>query len=117
MQPTPSPSPAPSPEEQPLDQASPTGGDAGRREPIVVPTVPIPGAEDVGVATLTAEEPAEEVELRTAASLWAVVLAGGIGSRFWPLSSPERPKQLLSLVGDRPLIADTVSRLAPLVPP
>lgn len=51
------------------------------------------------------------------AGLWAVVLAGGIGSRFWPLSSPERPKQLLALVSDRPLIAETVARLQPLVPP
>lgn len=51
------------------------------------------------------------------APLWAVVLAGGIGSRFWPLSSPERPKQLLALVSSRPLIAETVSRLQPLVPP
>jgi mannose-1-phosphate guanylyltransferase len=50
-------------------------------------------------------------------SLWAVVLAGGIGSRFWPLSSPERPKQLLALVSDRPLIAETLGRLQPLVPP
>lgn len=56
-------------------------------------------------------------ELRPAdAVIWAVVLAGGIGSRFWPLSSPERPKQLLRLVGDRPLIADTVGRLDPLIP-
>lgn len=50
-------------------------------------------------------------------TLWAVVLAGGIGSRFWPLSSPRRPKQLLSLLSDRPLIAETVERLAPLIPP
>jgi mannose-1-phosphate guanylyltransferase len=50
------------------------------------------------------------------ATLWAVVLAGGIGSRFWPLSSPQRPKQLLSLVSERPLIAETVERLQPLVP-
>jgi mannose-1-phosphate guanylyltransferase len=57
-------------------------------------------------------------ESRTAdAALWAVVLAGGIGSRFWPLSSPERPKQLLSLVGERPLIAETVRRMQPLIPP
>jgi mannose-1-phosphate guanylyltransferase len=49
--------------------------------------------------------------------MWAIVLAGGIGSRFWPLSTPDRPKQLLKLIGDRPLIAETVSRLAPLVPP
>ncbi len=50
-------------------------------------------------------------------SRWAVILAGGVGSRFWPLSTPSRPKQLLPLVTDRPLIADTARRLAPLVPP
>src|SRR4029450_9418790 len=49
--------------------------------------------------------------------MWAMVLAGGIGSRFWPLSTPDRPKQLLKLIGDRPLIAETISRLAPLIPP
>ena len=45
-----------------------------------------------------------------------MVLAGGIGSRFWPLSSAERPKQVLALVSERPLIAETVTRLEPLVP-
>ena len=82
-----------------------------------MPSVAIPGDEGGAVSTLTAEEPAPDLALRTDAALWAVVLAGGIGSRFWPLSSPARPKQLLSLVGDQPLIADTVARLAPLVPP
>jgi mannose-1-phosphate guanylyltransferase len=48
---------------------------------------------------------------------WAVVLAGGVGSRFWPLSTPSRPKQLLPLVGERSMLADTLARLAPLVPP
>lgn len=47
---------------------------------------------------------------------WAVVLAGGVGSRFWPVSTPERPKQILPLAGDTPLIADTVGRIMPLVP-
>jgi mannose-1-phosphate guanylyltransferase len=46
-----------------------------------------------------------------------VVLAGGVGSRFWPLSTPERPKQMLPLVGDRPLLEDSVRRLKPLVDP
>jgi mannose-1-phosphate guanylyltransferase len=46
---------------------------------------------------------------------WAVILAGGVGSRFWPLSTPSRPKQLLPLVDDEPLLVDTVRRLAPLV--
>ncbi len=49
--------------------------------------------------------------------LWAVVLAGGIGSRFWPASTPSRPKQLLQLASDRSLIAETVDRITPLVPP
>jgi mannose-1-phosphate guanylyltransferase len=48
--------------------------------------------------------------------LWAVVLAGGIGSRFWPASTPRRPKQLLRLGSDRPLIRETVDRITPLVP-
>lgn len=50
-------------------------------------------------------------------SSWAVVLAGGVGSRFWPLSTPQRPKQLLPLVGQHSLLDDTLARLAPLVPP
>lgn len=49
-------------------------------------------------------------------SRWVTVLAGGVGSRFWPLSTPERPKQLLPLVTEAPLLADTVRRLEPLVP-
>jgi mannose-1-phosphate guanylyltransferase len=48
---------------------------------------------------------------------WAVVLAGGVGSRFWPLSTPARPKQLLPLVDDRPLLVGTIQRLEPLVAP
>ena len=48
---------------------------------------------------------------------WAVILAGGVGSRFWPLSSPRRPKQLLPLISERPLLTDTLDRMAPLAPP
>jgi mannose-1-phosphate guanylyltransferase len=48
--------------------------------------------------------------------LWAVILAGGVGSRFWPASTPRRPKQLLPLASDRPLIVDTVERIRPLIP-
>ena len=39
-----------------------------------------------------------------------VILAGGSGTRFWPLSTPSRPKQLLPLAGDNPLIQDTLDR-------
>jgi mannose-1-phosphate guanylyltransferase len=49
-------------------------------------------------------------------STWAVILAGGAGTRFWPLSTAERPKQLLPLAGDRPLLAQAVARLHGLLP-
>jgi mannose-1-phosphate guanylyltransferase len=48
--------------------------------------------------------------------LWTVILAGGVGSRFWPVSTPRRPKQLLPLASDTPLIRETVERITPLVP-
>ncbi|MDQ3032277.1 MAG: sugar phosphate nucleotidyltransferase [Myxococcota bacterium] len=48
---------------------------------------------------------------------WAVIMAGGSGTRFWPLSRKKKPKQLLPLAGsERSLLADTVARIAPLVP-
>jgi mannose-1-phosphate guanylyltransferase len=50
-------------------------------------------------------------------SRWAVVLAGGVGSRFWPLSTPTRPKQLLPLVTEEPLLAEAVKRLEAIAPP
>ncbi|CAN5771454.1 mannose-1-phosphate guanylyltransferase [soil metagenome] len=46
----------------------------------------------------------------------AVILAGGVGSRFWPVSTPARPKQLLPLAGAEPLIVQTLERVLPLVP-
>lgn len=48
--------------------------------------------------------------------MYVVIMAGGVGSRFWPLSRRKRPKQLLSLFGDQPMIAHTVRRFAGLVP-
>ncbi|HEY5546946.1 MAG TPA: sugar phosphate nucleotidyltransferase [Gemmatimonadaceae bacterium] len=69
-----------------------------------------------GPATATAEQPSPVETTPVDEQLWAVILAGGIGSRFWPLSSPERPKQVLALVSERPLIAEAVARLEPLVP-
>lgn len=46
-----------------------------------------------------------------------LVLAGGSGTRFWPLSRGRRPKQFLALDGERSLLQATVDRLAPLVEP
>ncbi|MEO6443904.1 MAG: mannose-1-phosphate guanylyltransferase [Gemmatimonadaceae bacterium] len=50
-------------------------------------------------------------------SRWVIVLAGGVGARFWPLSTPQRPKQLLPLIDGQPLLRNTVDRLAPLADP
>jgi len=47
---------------------------------------------------------------------WAVVLAGGVGSRFWPLSTAARPKQFLPLAGPDALIVDAVRRTLPIIP-
>ena len=49
--------------------------------------------------------------------LYAAILAGGIGSRFWPLSRETTPKQLLKVVGDESLLKCTIKRLQPLVSP
>lgn len=49
--------------------------------------------------------------------MYAVILAGGGGTRLWPLSSPERPKPFLPLLGDRSLLQLTADRLAGLVGP
>lgn len=47
---------------------------------------------------------------------WAVIMAGGFGERFWPMSRRSRPKQLLAIVGQRTMIQDAAERLRPLVP-
>ena len=84
-------------------------------ENLIIPVVPVSGLGDV--ATLPSEQPQMAAEREADVAMWAIVLAGGIGSRFWPLSTPDRPKQLLKLIGERPLIAETIARLSPLVPP
>lgn len=47
----------------------------------------------------------------------AVILAGGSGTRFWPLSRLERPKQFLALEGERSLLRATADRLLRWLPP
>ena len=49
--------------------------------------------------------------------LHAVVMAGGSGTRFWPKSRRNRPKQLLRLAGDATMLQQTVARVAPMVAP
>jgi len=49
-------------------------------------------------------------------NLYGVIMAGGRGTRFWPASRHSRPKQLLSILGDRSLLRHTVERLLPFLP-
>jgi mannose-1-phosphate guanylyltransferase len=47
---------------------------------------------------------------------FVIIMAGGRGERFWPVSRERTPKQLLKLLGDRSFLQQTVDRVAPLVP-
>jgi len=47
--------------------------------------------------------------------LYAVIMAGGVGSRFWPRSKKKTPKQLLKIFGEHTMIEATVNRLAGLI--
>jgi len=46
----------------------------------------------------------------------ALIMAGGTGTRFWPLSRIKKPKQFLPIISNRTMIEETVSRLLPLIP-
>ncbi len=50
-------------------------------------------------------------------NLCIVILAGGKGTRFWPLSTSKRPKQFLALTGNKTLLQQTYERIRPLAPP
>jgi len=47
----------------------------------------------------------------------AIILAGGSGTRFWPLSRETCPKQMLQIVGEDTLLRQTIKRVNGLVPP
>jgi len=49
--------------------------------------------------------------------MYAVIMAGGKGARFWPRSRAHKPKHLLDITGTRTIIQETVSRISPLIPP
>jgi len=48
--------------------------------------------------------------------LYAVIMAGGIGSRLWPRSRAATPKQFLDILGSRTMLQETVARIEPLIP-
>ncbi|MCK9375624.1 MAG: mannose-1-phosphate guanylyltransferase/mannose-6-phosphate isomerase [Syntrophobacterales bacterium] len=49
--------------------------------------------------------------------IYGVILAGGWGTRFWPLSRSQYPKQVLRLLGSESMLQSTVKRLLPRIPP
>src|SRR6185312_6860408 len=49
--------------------------------------------------------------------MYASILAGGSGTRLWPLSTQETPKQFLRLMSERTMLQETVERVAPFVAP
>lgn len=48
--------------------------------------------------------------------LTALIMAGGKGTRFWPLSTDEKPKQFLNLIGNNTMIQMTINRIKPIIP-
>ena len=46
----------------------------------------------------------------------ALIMAGGVGSRFWPYSTPSKPKQFLKLINDKTMIQLTYERISHLIP-
>jgi mannose-1-phosphate guanylyltransferase len=60
---------------------------------------------------------AAPARVATPEQLWAVIPAGGAGTRLWPVSRAARPKFLLPLHGETSLLQQTAARLAPIVPP
>ena len=49
-------------------------------------------------------------------NLYAIIMAGGVGSRFWPRSKKKNPKQLLKIFGENTMIQDTIERISGLCP-
>jgi len=49
-------------------------------------------------------------------SVYGIILAGGRGERFWPLSTAQRPKQFLRLISDKMMLEETIDRVLPIIP-
>lgn len=58
----------------------------------------------------------KDLSAATLLPLTGVILAGGLGTRFWPLSRSQYPKQVLRLLGSESMIQATITRLLPRIP-
>ena len=70
----------------------------------------------MGESSEDASPPTEPRTPNPPLMLHAIIMAGGTGTRFWPASRVEKPKQLLSLVGNTSMLHQTVQRLSGMVP-
>ncbi|MFC1824986.1 mannose-1-phosphate guanylyltransferase [Thermodesulfobacteriota bacterium] len=67
-----------------------------------------------GVSTaLLVERPSVDENMEV--KMHAVIMAGGSGTRFWPISRKRKPKQFLAIFGEEPMVVETCNRLKPLV--
>src|SRR5271167_1993816 len=74
-----------------------------------------PGFAVIGMQST--DSASEKISLRKNPHFYPVILAGGRGTRFWPLSRKRRAKQLLALDGKQTMIQQTMARLLGLAPP
>src|SRR6185369_13273972 len=64
-------------------------------------------------------DPAEIMSIKVTANTkdrFVIIMAGGRGERFWPVSREKTPKQLIKILGDRSFLQQAVDRVLPLVP-
>ena len=88
------------------DKAQLLAAEAGLPAPDAVPRPPAESSGRAGAAGPLEWRP-----------MYAVILAGGGGTRLWPLSTPERPKPFLPLLDDETLLQRTAARIGPILGP
>src|SRR5262245_41376866 len=95
------------------------GGIASPATPVVA--ILLPGVYGVQATSRSAAVKGRTCSLRLSKGdvlmLHAMIMAGGGGTRFWPRSRARRPKQFLTLTGDRSLIQTALDRIEAPVPP